>query len=150
MSHKNSASWVSLKWVKRNEQKDEERETKVSDNNGQLRLQLPPWVLHASRLDQSYHKVPLYCHGTSSKLKLVNIQIAVIFTDWQFTIWLGWGEKTRQGFVHLGLKVVCFVFSCFDLLSLVPENFIIHFVMFICEENDGITLFTGISLLVMF
>ena len=49
---KKSASWASPKWVKSNEPKEEERETKASVNNGQLHLQPPPQVAHASCLDQ--------------------------------------------------------------------------------------------------
>ena len=51
----NSTSWDHPKWVKSNarrrREKEEERE-KANENNGQLHLQPPPWVAHASHLDR--------------------------------------------------------------------------------------------------
>ena len=53
-AHKKSAFWDPQKCLKSYERKKKDRkETKVSVNNCQLRLQLPPWVAHASRMDQN-------------------------------------------------------------------------------------------------
>ena len=48
------------------ERKKRERERKVSDNNGQLCLQPPPWVANASRLDKQ--KDISYYEPISSKV----------------------------------------------------------------------------------
>ena len=48
-----SPSGVCSKWVKsRRRRRRKKKRKKVGENNDQLRFCLPPWVAHASRLDQ--------------------------------------------------------------------------------------------------
>ena len=52
-----SHTGVSPKWVKSKRQRKKER-AKVGNNNGQLRIAMPPWVAHAKlQLNLAYTKV---------------------------------------------------------------------------------------------
>ena len=71
--NKISPSGVSLKWVnsRRRKKKERKKKKKVGENNGQLRLRLPPRVAQASCLDQKL------CTSNESACNPLSVQSSI-------------------------------------------------------------------------